>query len=120
MRFCFEEFASFNVLLVLSMGIIVWMRKLLGVFCVAQIKRHHGDISIDVMILTIFQEELARKRQLPVPPMPRRGPRAIARSEDNVSGESCLWWKLNMSLWCKKMTSGLCIGMWCGEAEEEN
>ena len=77
-------------------------------------------ISIDVMILSIFQEELARKRQLPVPPMPRRGPRAIARSEDNVSGESCLWWKLNMSLWCKKMTSGLCIGMWCGEAEEEN
>ena len=97
-RFCFEEFASSNVLLVLSMGIIVWMRKLPGVFCVAQIKRHHGDISIDVMILTIFQEELARKRQLPVPPMPRRGPRAIARSEDNVSGESCLWWKLNMSL----------------------
>ena len=45
-------------------------------------------ISIDVMMLTIFQEELARKRQLPVPPMPRRGPRAIARSEDNVSGES--------------------------------
>ena len=107
------------MLLVLSMGIIVWMRKLPGVFCVAQIKRHHGDISIDVMILTIFQEELARKRQLPVPPMPRRGPRAIARSEDNVSGESW-WWKLNMSLWCKKMTSGLCFGMWCGEAEEEN
>ena len=33
-RICFEEFASFNVLLVLSMGIIVWMRKLPGVlFC---------------------------------------------------------------------------------------
>ena len=31
------------------------------------------------------QEELARKRQLPVPPMPRKGG-AIARSEDNVSG----------------------------------
>ena len=59
-------------------------------------------ISIDVMILSIFQEELARKRQLPVPPMPRRGPRAIARSEDNVSGESCLWWKLDISLWCEK------------------
>ena len=82
--------------------------------------RDNMVISIDVMILSILQEELARKRQLPVPPMPRRGPRAIARSEDNVSGESCLWWKLNMSLWCKKMTSGLCFGMWCGEAEEEN
>jgi len=35
-----------------------------------------------------YKEELARKRQLPVPPMPRRGPRAIARSEDNVSGLS--------------------------------
>ena len=45
MRFCFEEFASFNVLLVLSMGIIVWMRKLPGVFCVTQIERHHDDIS---------------------------------------------------------------------------
>ena len=31
------------------------------------------------------QEELARKRQLPVPPMPRKGG-VIARSEDNVSG----------------------------------
>ena len=44
-RICFEEFASFNVLLVLSMGIIVWMRKLPGVFCVTQIERHHDDIS---------------------------------------------------------------------------
>ena len=31
------------------------------------------------------QEELARKRQLPVPPMPRKGG-VLARSEDNVSG----------------------------------
>ena len=45
MRICFEEFASFNVLLVLSMGIIVWMRKLPGVCCVTQIERHHGDIN---------------------------------------------------------------------------
>ena len=33
------------------------------------------------------QEELARKRQLPVPPMPRKGG-VLARSEDNVSGDS--------------------------------
>ena len=33
------------------------------------------------------QEELARKRQLPVPPMPRKGG-VLARSEDNVSGGS--------------------------------
>merc|ERR1719490_186958 len=32
-----------------------------------------------------YKEELARKRQLPVPPMPRKGG-VIARSEDNVSG----------------------------------
>ena len=44
-RISFEEFASFNMLLVLSMGTIVWMRKLPGVFCVTQIERHYGDIN---------------------------------------------------------------------------
>ena len=43
-RNCLKEFASFNVLLG-TMGTIVWMRKLPGVFCVTQIERQHVDIN---------------------------------------------------------------------------
>ena len=35
----------------------------------------------------VFQEELARTRELPVPPQPRRSG-VLARSDDNLTGEA--------------------------------
>ena len=37
----------------------------------------------------VFQEELARTRELPVPPQPRRSG-VLARSDDNLTGEAPL------------------------------
>ena len=44
-----------------------------------------GHVSTQLHV-EIFQEELARKRELPVPPEPRRGG-ILARSDDNLAGE---------------------------------
>jgi len=35
-----------------------------------------------------YKEELARRRELPVPPLPKRSG-VLARSEDNLAGEEC-------------------------------